>query len=171
MCVLSFALWEFWSIQLRQTYRRRKNIEHLIMSDRFLNTLCCDANVSCVVWNMLFARVANFYSSYHLFFHCQCNDKFIGHHFDQRGTRSDNPAFWSGFCHSFLFTKMYYHSVILIASHISICFLVVGVMNSEHSSLVRICVNFYSNYPRFECKCHKLDCKHCKLFFYLHCIC
>lgn len=55
------------------------------MSDRYLNALSCDTNVSHVVWNMLFARVANFYSSHHPFFHCQCKDKFIDCDFDQRG--------------------------------------------------------------------------------------
>lgn len=113
------------------------------MSDRFLNALSCDTNVSCLLWNMLFARVANFYSSHHLFFHSQCKDKFIDHDFDQRGTRSDYPVILSGFCHSFLFMKTYCYSIILIGSHISVCFLVVGIMNSGHSSLVRICVDFY----------------------------
>lgn len=62
------------------------------MSARFISALSCDTNVSCIVWNMLFARVVNYFSSHHLLFHSQCKDKLIDHDFDQRSTRCDNPS-------------------------------------------------------------------------------
>lgn len=130
-----------------ERHAEEENIQHSIMSYRYLNALSCDTNVSHVMWNMLFARVANFYSSHHPFFHCQCKDKVIDCDFDQRGQSQEaktllfDLAFVTPFS---LLHELSFLFQILIPNHLCM-FLAVGIMNSEDSSLVRLCVNFYSS--------------------------